>query len=150
MLYLLTAIPNFSPFLVMARQQGISMIGQTTRAITVVGICFASSLAAVPNAHAENPFDGIWDAALFTRSGPCQISYRAEVQISNGIVRVTGDTQNVLSGRVSPSGQVVVTGSVGPLAGVATGRLSGNSGTGTWRAQVQEGSCSGNWTAQRK
>jgi hypothetical protein len=126
------------------------MISHTARAVVFVGACIASAIAAAPSAHAENPFDGKWGADLFTKSGPCQISYHAGVQISGGIVRVLGDTQNALSGRVSPSGQVVVTGSLGPLSGVATGRLSGNSGAGTWRANVQGGSCSGDWTAQRQ
>lgn len=125
------------------------MIGGLPRALVVAGICLAPVIAA-PSARAQNPFDGSWNATLFTKSGPCQPSYRSEVQISNGIVRVPGDTQNALSGRVSPGGQVVVRGALGPLSGVATGRLSGNSGGGTWRANVQEGSCSGNWTTQRR
>ncbi|MBV8915090.1 MAG: hypothetical protein JOZ05_18875 [Acetobacteraceae bacterium] len=120
------------------------------RALVFIGMCVAPAIAAAPSARAENPFDGRWNATLFTKSGPCQQSYRAEVQISAGIIRVPGDSQGALSGRVSPRGQVVVTGSLGPLSGVATGRLSGNSGAGTWRAKIQEGSCSGQWSAQRQ
>jgi hypothetical protein len=104
----------------------------------------------IPNAKAENKFDGRWSAVLVTKSGSCQPIIRGEVEITEGIVRVAGDRQGALSGRVSANGQVVVTGSLGPISGVATGRLSADSGAGTWRAQLQDGPCSGDWSAQRQ
>jgi hypothetical protein len=52
--------------------------------------------------------------------------------------------------RVAPSGAVTATVTVGPNHGVATGRLSGASGGGTWRAQGSGGTCTGIWKAERR
>jgi hypothetical protein len=125
------------------------MIRYATRALVITGMCVASAITAAPSAQAAGRFDGRWSAVLTTTSGPCQPSYHGEVEITNGIVQALS-TQSGLSGRVSPNGHVVITGSLGPISGAATGRLSGNSGGGTWRAQVQEGLCAGTWTAHRQ
>lgn len=84
-----------------------------------------------------------------TKSGPCQPAYRGAVQIVDGVVDV-GTATNALSGLVSPDGAVRATGYMGSNYGVASGRLSGNSGSGTWHAHMQNGNCSGVWTAQRQ
>ncbi|HEV2956108.1 MAG TPA: hypothetical protein VGX95_08310 [Xanthobacteraceae bacterium] len=125
------------------------MANHITRVLISGSICFASAIAVAPNGNAADKFDGRWSALLTTRSGPCQPSYRGDVQIINGIVQALGGPGG-LSGRVSANGHVVVTGSLGPISGVANGRLSGNSGSGTWRAHVQEGPCAGTWTAHRE
>jgi hypothetical protein len=49
------------------------------------------------------------------------------------------------SGRVADAGVISVTLASGLKRAVGYGRLSGPSGSGTWRAAV----CSGTWTAQR-
>jgi hypothetical protein len=49
------------------------------------------------------------------------------------------------SGRVADAGNINVTLASGVKRAVGTGRLSGTSGSGTWRAAL----CSGTWTAQR-
>ena len=110
----------------------------------------ASATAANPSAKAEGKFDGRWSAALATKSGPCDAAYRGAVQVINGNVEVQGAPNNVLSGRVSPNGSVTVRGALGAnLNGIAWGRLSGNSGSGSWRVHLQNGECLGVWTAQR-
>ena len=110
----------------------------------------APAIAANPSAKAEGKFDGRWSAVLATRSGPCDATYRGAVQVINGIVQAEGVANNVLSGRVSPNGSVAVRGSMAAnLNGTAWGRLSGNSGTGRWQVHMQNGECSGVWTAQR-
>ena len=110
----------------------------------------APAIAANPSAKAESKFDGRWSAVLATRSGPCDATYRGAVQVINGIVQAEGVANNVLSGRVSPNGSVAVRGSMAAnLNGTAWGRLSGNSGTGRWQVHMQNGECSGVWTAQR-
>jgi hypothetical protein len=125
------------------------MIGYATRALVIIGMCAASTIAAALSAQAAGRFDGRWSAVLTTESGPCQPSYRGEVEVVNGVVQALGG-QSGLAGRVSANGNVVVTGSLGPISGVATGRLSGNSGSGTWRATIQEGTCTGSWIARRE
>ena len=104
-----------------------------------------------PGANARSRFDGRWSAVLRTQSGPCQPAYRGAVEVANGVMVVAGITAgNGLSGRVSPNGSVRATGYMGSNYGVASGRLSGNSGGGTWRARMENGSCSGVWTARRQ
>ena len=52
--------------------------------------------------------------------------------------------------RVSRNGSVRATGYMGANTGVASGRVSGNFGSGTWRAHMEGGNCAGVWTAQRR
>jgi hypothetical protein len=49
------------------------------------------------------------------------------------------------SGRVAGAGVIQVTLASGMKRAVGSNRLSGTSGSGTWRAAL----CSGTWTAQR-
>ena len=51
-----------------------------------------------------------------------------------------------LLGRVSRNGSVRATGYMGANYGVASGRVSGNFGSGTWRAHTEGGNCAGVWT----
>jgi hypothetical protein len=121
------------------------MISPATRLIIV-----ATAFVASATASAAGKFDGSWSAVLATKSGPCDATYQGAVQIINGIVQAQGVTNNVLSGRVSLNGSVTVRGSLtGNLYCTASGRLSGNSGSGSWRVHMQNGECLGVWTAQR-
>ena len=49
------------------------------------------------------------------------------------------------SGRVADAGSINVTLSTGIKRAVGFGRLSGTSGSGTWRGAM----CTGTWTAER-
>jgi len=127
-----------------------TMLSPTTRLSIFATAFVASATAANPSANAASKFDGRWSAVLTTKSGPCNVAYRGAVQVINGIVQVEGAPNNVLTGRVSPNGSVTVRGSLtGNLYGTAWGRLSGNSGSGSWRVHLQNGACLGVWTAQR-
>jgi hypothetical protein len=126
------------------------MISPATRLIIFASAFVASAIAANPSAKAEGKFDGRWSAVLATKSGPCDAAYRGAVQVINGVVQVEGAPNNVLTGRVSPNGSVIVRGSMGAnLNGVAWGRLSRYSGSGGWRVQMENGNCLGVWTARR-
>ena len=122
------------------------MISPATRLII-----FASAFVALATAaSAAGKFDGRWSAVLATKSGPCNVAYRGAVQVINGTLQVQGAPNNVLSGRVSPNGSATVRGSLtGNLYGTAWGRLSGNSGGGRWRVNMQDQKCFGVWTARR-
>ena len=121
-----------------------TMLSPTTRLIVFATAFVASATAANPSANAASKFDGRWSAVLTTKSGPCNVAYRGAVQVINGIVQVEGAPNNVLTGRVSPNGSVTVRGSLtGNLYGTAWGRLSGNSGSGSWRVHLQNGECLG-------
>jgi hypothetical protein len=95
------------------------------------------------------PFDGQWSVLIITRSGPCDQSYRFGAQIANGVVYYSGGGPVSLSGRVNASGHVSVRVSSGPQYAVGSGRLSRNSGGGTWRGQGPTGACAGVWSASR-
>ena len=66
------------------------------------------------------------------------------IEINNGQV-ASNSAAVTASGRVADAGNINVTLANGMKRAVGTGRLSGTSGSGTWRAAL----CSGTWTAQR-
>jgi hypothetical protein len=119
------------------------------RLLTLASLCASAAIVAAPGANAASKFDGMWSAVFRTTTGPCQPAYRGAVQVVDGIMEVAGATGS-LSGRVSPNGSVRATGSMGANYGVASGRVAGNSGSGTWRARMESGNCAGVWTAQRR
>ena len=86
-------------------------------------------------------FDGAWivNAVGVT----CQGTSSNAVVISSG--RIIGN--NVTSGSVSASGAVYATGGSNGLTNVTTGRLSGRSGSGSFR---QSDGCVGRWTASKQ
>lgn len=127
------------------------MSSQAVRLLVLASVCTAATAAVAADADAASRFDGRWSAVLRTQSGSCQPAYRGAVEVVNGVLVVAGVTAgNGLSGRISPNGSVRATGYMGSNYGIASGRLSGNSGGGTWRARMGNGSCSGVWTAQRQ
>jgi hypothetical protein len=69
--------------------------------------------------------------------------------VVDGVMEV-GGTMGSLIGRVSRNGSVRATGYMGANYGVASGRVSGNFGSGTWRAHTESGNCAGVWNAQRR
>jgi hypothetical protein len=124
------------------------MIGRSARAFILAATCVASAVAAVPSAHAESKFDGSWNVVVVTKSGPCQ-TYHFLGQIIDGLLHYAAIGPNNLFGRVAPSGAVTVVASAGGSNGAASGRLSGSSGSGSWRVHLPNSVCSGDWSAQR-
>jgi hypothetical protein len=117
--------------------------------LLIASLSVAAVTAATPCAYAASKFDGTWSAVFRTKSGPCQPAYRGAVQVSDGFIQVAS-TAGSLSGRVSRNGSVSATGYMGANYGAASGRVSGNFASGTWRAHMATGSCVGVWTAQRR
>jgi hypothetical protein len=128
----------------------VSMNKRTTRALVLASLSLASAIALVPSAQAQNKFDGTWSVVVVTNTGPCEPSYRGQVQVVNSLVYAAGSGQGNFSGRVSPSGAVTVTLSVGSIYGVATGKLLVSSGSGSFRAQLNNERCAGSWNARRE
>jgi hypothetical protein len=125
--------------------QEVTMIGYTTRAFILATALVGSVVAAAPSANAGTKFDGRWSVVNYPRTGVCTKAFRIEGQISNGII---GD-ERLVSARVAPSGAVNFTVSVGPYHAVVFGRLSTNSGSGSWRLEGPNLTCSGTWIARR-
>ena len=126
---------------------GVYMRSHPTR-LLIASQCVAAVIAIMSSANAASKFDGMWSAVFRTKSGPCQPAYRGAVQVANGVIQIAS-TAGSLSGRVSRNGSVSATG-MGANTGVASGRDSGNFGSGTWRAHMESGNCVGVWTAQRR
>jgi len=107
------------------------------------------ALAAPAPAAAQAAFNGTWSVLIITNSGSCDRAYRYPVRIANGRVAYGGQADFSVNGRVAPNGTVNVTVSRGSQRASGSGRLAGNSGSGTWRGYGSPG-CSGTWTADKR
>jgi len=104
---------------------------------------FATALGfAAPSAAAT--FDGDWNVQITSSNAACPSGASVSIEINNGQV-ASSSAAVTASGRVADAGNINVTLANGVKRAVGTGRLSGTSGSGTWRAAL----CSGTWTAQR-
>ncbi|MFL6799418.1 MAG: hypothetical protein ACJ8F3_18630 [Xanthobacteraceae bacterium] len=122
------------------------MNGRFLRALCLTAVTAACTVTFTAMSHAA-PFDGSWSVSIFTRSGACDPSFRTAVTISNGVV-YGGGAANI-SGRVSPNGAVSVSVSGPQGSASGSGRLSRNSGGGSWRGRGSQGGCAGTWSAAR-
>src|SRR5437660_3409099 len=109
----------------------------------LTSLLLAGVLLATP--ALANTFDGQWSVQIASSNSACTNGASVSIGISNG--QVASNTASVsASGRVVDAGIINVTLlSSGIKRAVGFGRLSGSSGSGTWRAAL----CSGTWTAQR-
>jgi hypothetical protein len=114
------------------------------------GLALAALLLAAPGAQARTPYDGSWSVLIVTQKGDCDRAYRYPVKIVNGVVSYGGEASFNVSGRVAGSGSVRVSVSRGQSRADGSGRLSGSSGSGSWRGSSTGASCSGTWTAERR
>lgn len=113
------------------------------RKAKLASLLFAGLALATP-AAASTSFDGQWSVQIASPNSACTNGASVSIGISNGLV--ASNTASVsASGRVVDAGAISVTLSTGIKRAVGFGRLSGSSGSGTWRAAM----CSGTWTAQR-
>src|SRR5712672_4283991 len=117
------------------------------RANRISDILFASFLAsaavlAVAPASAQQPYDGLWQVTVVTKSGSCDASTSSTVTVSEG--RISGGGAAV-SGSVGREGVVRV--SINGAS--ANGQLSGKAGSGKWNGASGGVPCSGRWEASR-
>jgi hypothetical protein len=89
-------------------------------------------------------FDGEWNVQIASSNAACSSGTSVSIGINNGQVASTSAAVTA-SGRVADAGNISVTLASGLKRAVGLGRLTGTSGSGTWRAAL----CSGTWTAQR-
>jgi len=117
--------------------------------LATIAVAAACVLAIADGAQARGPYDGSWSVTVTGQSGSCAggtTSYN--LQIVNGSVRYYGGDARV-SGRVSAGGAVFVRVSSGDRNAAGSGRLHGNTGSGTFRGYAQGGACAGVWSGQR-
>jgi hypothetical protein len=104
-------------------------------------------VALASTAQARSAYDGSWDLAFVTQRGACDPTYNFTVSVSNGIV--TEPNLVRFRGYVAKSGAVHASVTVQDKYASGSGRLSSNSGRGTWSGYAGNSRCSGYWTAQR-
>ena len=98
-------------------------------------------------AQARSAYDGSWDLIFVTQRDACDATYNFSVNITNGIV--THPNLVRFRGYVARSGAVRASVTVQDKFASGSGRLSSNSGRGTWSGYSGSSRCSGYWTAQR-
>src|ERR1700755_1676003 len=110
------------------------------RKTTLTSLLLAGALLATP-AAASTTFDGQWSVQIASSNSTCTNGASVSIGISNG--QVASNTASVsasgrvgASGRVAEAGIINVTLSSGIKRAVGFGRLSGSSGSGTWRAAL--------------
>ena len=108
----------------------------------------AVSLVALTSvAQARSAYDGSWNLVFVTQRGACDPTYNFAVNITDGVV--THPNLVRFRGYVARSGAVRATVVVQDKYASGLGRLSSNSGRGTWSGYSGAARCSGYWTAQR-
>ena len=110
--------------------------GFSVRILLLAGLMITTPAAAAT-------FDGEWSVQIASTNAACSAA-SVSIGINNGQVAST-NAMVTASGRVAEAGNISVTLASGLKRAVGLGRLSGTSGSGTWRAAL----CSGTWTAQR-
>ena len=113
--------------------------------VLLLTICLFGS----PVATARTPFDGAWSALIVTDRGTCDRAYRYALRIADGRVFYEDPSFSV-SGGVDGAGRVRVAVSAGGQSATGYGRLSGNSGQGSWSGRSSTSQCSGHWEAERR
>ncbi|MFQ3456696.1 hypothetical protein PMN64_25770 [Bradyrhizobium sp. UFLA01-814] len=104
-------------------------------------------VALVSAAQARSAYDGSWDLLFVTQRGACEATYNFAVNITDGVV--THPNLVKFRGHVARSGAVSASVAVPDKYASGSGRLSSNSGRGTWSGYSGAARCSGYWTAQR-
>jgi len=105
----------------------------------------AAVLLATPAAAATPNYDGAWSLTFVTRQGACEPTYNFSVNISNGLVSHPNLVK--FRGKVTRSGSVHASVAVQDKYAAGSGKLTKNSGRGTWSGHAGAARCSGYWTA---
>lgn len=94
--------------------------------------------------------DGNWSVLIVTETGDCDRAYRYEVTVAGGRVHYAGGGDFEFGGSVAATGAVKVSIRRGDRGATGAGRLSGQSGSGTWQGVGSNAACAGHWEAERR
>jgi hypothetical protein len=131
--------------------QGAEMIDRHLHAFALAAAALGAMLLTGPEASARMAdFDGNWSVLVITESGTCDAAYRYGVSVENGAVRYRGESGIDVQGTVDDRGHVSVTIGRGDQRAEGTGRLTADSGTGTWSGSSTSSNCRGRWEAERR
>jgi hypothetical protein len=129
-----------------ARRTANGLVAATTVAGSLCLAAAAFATSTQPGSGAPRYHDGLWSVSIVTEKGDCDRGYRYPIRITNGVLSNPGDQVFTITGKVVPSGAIVVTVSAGNKSATGTGRLAGDIGAGSWNG----GACSGSWTAEKR
>jgi len=115
-------------------------------------VLLAATLATGAQAvtQAAPTFDGHWSVLVITEKGDCDRAYRYAVSIANGQLHYAGDASVNLSGTVAPDGGVSVAIRLRNKGANGSGRLTADSGVGTWHGSGPNATCAGRWEAEKR
>ncbi len=118
--------------------------------VAIAAIATLSTAAPAPTTASamRGGFDGGWSVVIMTQRGGCSNGVRFGVDIHDGVFYSSGSFD--IHGRVTGNGATTVRVAAGGQSASASGRLFGNSGSGTWRGVSSDGPCSGSWSASRR
>jgi len=116
--------------------------------LAVATILSVAALSPAGALAAPAAFDGSWSVQIATSRGACPSDVGFAVDVRDGVVSAVG-LLNV-SGNVAANGATRVRISAGNQSASGTGRLTGNSGSGTWQGVSAQGACAGKWSASRR
>jgi len=113
------------------------------RDLLVASIAASAVIVAAAPVSAQQPYDGLWQVTVVTKTGSCEPSTSSTVTVTNGRISAQGAA---ISGTVGSGGLVRVS-----INGAyANGQLNGNSGSGKWNGASAGVPCSGRWEASRQ
>jgi len=112
------------------------------RVLFAASLFTAAGFASAP-VSAQQPYDGLWQVTVVTKTGSCDAQTTSTLTVNEGKVSSGGGP---VSGSVGSGGLVRVS-----INGAyANGQLSGNSGSGKWNGASAGVPCSGRWEASRQ
>jgi hypothetical protein len=119
-----------------------------TLAVATISIAAVAVLSPTNAFALRGAFDGNWSVEIVTSRGACPSGVGFAVDVRDGVVSAAG-LLNV-SGNVTANGETRVRIASGNQSASGTGRLIGNSGSGTWQGAGSQGICAGRWSASRR
>jgi hypothetical protein len=123
---------------------------RSLRRICAVGLLAAVTGVPITAAGARDragAYNGVWNVQFETQKGNCSSTNSVPFTVAGRSVSSAGGGK--VTGGIRPGGRVVVQISVGASKASGSGRLAGNSGTGTWSGIISGDRCSGSWQATR-
>src|SRR5262249_37897493 len=108
-------------------------------AVFVIGLAASAATSAL----AQQPFDGVWNVTMVTKTGSCEPTASSTLPVTGGKISAAGANLSGLSGHEGLV-RVLINGEY------ANGQLSGNAGSGKWNGASGGIPCSGRWEASRQ
>ena len=123
--------------------QGVVVMRRVMNSVVFSAWLAGAAFAVPPSAALAAAQDGNWSVLIVTEKGECDAAYRYAVKVANGQVSYAGDASLDMAGTVAPNGAVKVSIRLGDKGANGTGRLSGQTGAGTWHG-------AGRWEAEKR